>query len=134
MELLTFKMIVDIGISLFNVTKSLTGNDRRKSVGNWMKDLGLLVEEVAIKLELGEFPHTACAKMSYMVDHFEDMMLGHLEEKELADLYKMLQDARNIERLYAEISQLSPEEKSEKIVALKEISGTLQAAGDMLTR
>lgn len=134
MELLTFKIIVDMGLSLFNVTKSLSGSERRKSVGAWMQDLGLLVEDVASKLEAGEFPHASCAKMSYMVDHFTDMMDGHLDDDELFDLSEMLVQAKNIERLYGEIGPLPPEEKAEKIIVLKEIAGTLQAAGDMLTR
>ena len=134
MELITFKMIVDIGISLFNVTKSLNGKEKRKSMGKWMHDLGILVEDISIKLEQNEFPHAACAKMSYMVDHFQDMMTGQLDDKELSDINEMLIQAKNIERLYGELGQLTPEERAEKIVALKEIAGTLQGAGDMMTR
>jgi hypothetical protein len=134
MELVTFKMIIDIGISLFNVTKSLSGKEKRKNLGDWLHDLGVLVEDIAVKLESREFPHTSCSKMSYMVDHFDEMMTGHLDDTELSNLQKMLNQARNIERLYGELSQLPAEEKSEKIVALKETAGTLQAAGDMLTR
>lgn len=132
MELATFKIIVDIGISLYNVTRSLTGHERRKTLGNWMQELGVLVEEIAVKLELGEFPYTTCARMSYMVDHFSELMDGHLDEQEIKSLHTMLVDARNIERLYGEISQLNPEQKAEKIIALKEVAGTLQAAGNMM--
>lgn len=132
MELVTFKMIVDIGISLFNVTKSLTGKEKRENVGHWMKDLGILVEEIARQLEQGQYPHSSCAKMSYMVDHFKDVMSDHLDDKELNDLHEMLHQAKNIERLYAEVNQLPERDRIEKIIALKEIGGTLQAAGEML--
>ena len=135
MELVTVKLIIDIGLGLCNLAKGLFSSDRTKNIGNWMVDLGSLIEEVAADLEKKQYPYTACAKMQYMVSQFEDVVGNNtVAADQLRELSIMLHQAQNIERLFGEISSLDERDTKMNLIRLKETAGTLQAAGGILQK
>lgn len=134
MELLTFKLIIDIGIGLCNLTKGVFSSDRKKKLGAWMVELGDLIAEVADSLENKRYPHTTCAKMQYMVGEFETVVGTAMEESDVKELAIMLHQAQNIERLFSELSLLDDREIEVHLARLRETAGTLQAAGGILEK
>lgn len=133
MELTTFKLLIDIGLSFFNLANSING-DRKKRVGEWIWELGDIIEHVAIDIENNEYPHMYCAKMQYMITAFPDMIKGLLEKEQISKLYQNLNDATNIERLFFEIEPLRPLDKKLCLIQLKETAGTLKGVGFTLQK
>ena len=133
MELVTFKLIIDIGLGLCNLAKGLFSSDRKKNLGAWMVELGSLIEEVADELEAGKYPYTTCAKMDYMVMHFREVV-GDTLDDELDDLERKLHQARNIERLFGEMQSLDDRERTKHVIELKETAGHLLGAGEILQK
>lgn len=133
-ELFTLKSLYDAVNFLFKLSKEFEAADdaRRQRVGKWLVELGLLVESVAMDLEHNQFPYASCAKMGYMVDSFMETVSNSIDHQKKQELFAMLENARNLERLFSEFRELDYAEKDDNIVKLKQIAGTLQGAGSVL--
>lgn len=132
MELITFKLLIDIGLGLCNLAKGLFSSDRRKNLGAWMFGLGQLIEEIANELQNGRYPHTACAKMDYMVSKFREAV--GTDDPEWIEMESKLQQARNVEHLFGEMQSLDEKDRIKHVIQLRETAGHLLGAGDMLQK
>lgn len=134
MELTTFKLLIDITIGLCDLAKGLFVNDK-KILGEWMIDLGKLIDEVADSLEQNRYPHTTCAKMQYMANQFYGLAEKTIDDPGLAQsLAIKLHQTQKIELLFGELSSLSDRERAWHLMQLRDMAGTIQAAGGTLAK
>lgn len=133
-DLFTFENLIKAVEFLFKIGSEFEASEQaqRQRIGQWLAELGMLIESVAMDLEHNMFPYSSCAKMNYMVDNFSLVVGSSIKPAERQELFMMLQNARNIERLVGELNQLDIIDKDNKLAKLKQIAGTLQGVGSVL--
>ena len=72
MELAVFTSIVGVIKELLGLADAFSQADERnrERVAAWLQQLGELIQDIADKIELNDYPHNTCAQMEIMVDHF----------------------------------------------------------------
>lgn len=137
MELTIFKLLIDIGLGMFDMAKKIgdVDADRKRAVGEWTHNLGVLIEAAADDIEREIFPHTTCAKMSYMVAAFPGMMDGLFDDSKIADLHSKLVGASNIEGLFHElVERMDQKDRQSYINKLRQTAGTMMGVGFTLQK
>ena len=136
MELTVFKLLIDIGLGIFDLTKKISDvdADRKRAVGEWTHNLGHLIEVVADDIDREIFPYTTCAKMRYMVDAFPTMMDGLFDVDKIRDLHLKLINASNLEGLFFELERIAPSDRNAYINKLRETAGTMMGVGYTLQK
>lgn len=136
MELTVLKLLIDIGSGLFDMAKRIgdADADRKRAVGEWIHNLGHLIEISADDIEREIFPHMVCAKMRYMVSAFPDMVAGLLDDDTIMSLHSKLVDASNMESLFYELERIQPTDRKAYINKLRETAGTMMGVGYTLQK
>lgn len=133
-ELFAFQNLVDAVELLFKIGKEfeVAEQSRRQRIGQWLAELGMLTDSVAMDLEHNIFPFASCSKMEHMVNSFIEVAGATIAPQQRQELFVMLQNAKSIERLVSELKQLDILERDNKLAKLKQIASTLQSAGSVL--
>lgn len=134
MDLVTFTAIIAALRSVLGLASDFAKADdaRREKVAAWMQEVGEIVNFVADKIELNEFPHQACGAMSIMVDKFPIIVGDIIPKNEVVDLQSKLRSAVEIERLFGELHQLDKAERDEHINTLLNLSGQLKGMSSVI--
>lgn len=134
MELAVFTGIVGVIKELLGIADAFSQADDRKRerVAAWLQQLGELIQDIADKLELNDYPHNTCAQMEIMVDHFPLIVDDLLEEEKLKTITEMLKSCTQIEQLFGEMSTLKKKERDKMIVQLLHASGKLQGLASII--
>lgn len=134
MELAVFTGIVGVIKELLGIADAFSQADDRKRerVAAWLQQLGELIQDIADKLELNDYPHNTCAQMEIMVDHFPLIVDDLIEEEKLKTITEMLKSCTQIEQLFGEMSTLKKKERDKMIVQLLHASGKLQGLASII--
>lgn len=134
MELAIFKTIIDAIQGVLGIANELSKADDRKRerVAAWLQELGELIQDIADKIELNDYPHNTCAQMEIMVDHFPMVIDDLIEEEKSKTIIEMLRTCTQIEQLFGEISTLKKKERDRMIVQLLHASGKLQGLASII--
>lgn len=128
MDLTVFTAIVAVVseiISIANVFKR-ADEAKREKIAAWMQGLGELIQDVADKIELNDYPHNTCAQMEIMVERFPKVVGGILDKDTIDSLAEQLRSCCKVEQLFGELSTLSKKERDNNIVILLNASGKLR--------
>lgn len=134
MELAVFTSIVGVIKELLGLADSFSQADERKRerVAAWLQQLGELIQDIADKIELNDYPHNTCAQMEIMVDHFPLIVDDLLEEEKLKTITEMLKSCTQIEQLFGEMNNVKKKECDKMIVQLLNASGKLQGLASII--
>lgn len=105
---------------------------RRERVASWLQELGELIQDIADKIEVNDFPHNTCAQMEIMVDHFPLIVDDLLNPKKLQKITEMLKACTQIEQLFGEMSAVKKKQRDKMIVQLLHASGQLQGLASVI--
>lgn len=105
---------------------------RRERVASWLQELGELIQDIADKIELNDFPHNTCAQMEIMVDHFPLIVDDLLNPKKLQKITEILKACTQIEQLFGEMSAVKKKQRDKMIVQLLHASGQLQGLASVI--
>lgn len=134
MELALFKTIIEAVQGILGIANELSQADDRKRerVAAWLQQLGELIQDIADKLELNDFPHNTCAQMEIMVDHFPLIVDDLLHPEKIKVITEMLRSCTQIEQLFGEMSTLKKKERDKMIIQLLHASGKLQGLASVI--
>lgn len=134
MDLVIFTSIVTALRGVLGLANDLAkaDDDRREKIAAWMQELGEIVNFVADKLELNQYPHQACGAMSIMVDKFPIIVGDIIPRVEVLDMQTKLRSAIEIERLYGEFVPLDQNDRLEHINTLLNLSGQLKGLSSLI--
>lgn len=134
MELAVFTGIVGVIKEILGIADAFSQADERKRerVAAWLQQLGELIQDIADKIELNDYPHNTCAQMEIMVDHFPLVIDDLLEKEKLKTITEMLKSCTQIEQLFGEMSTLKKKERDKMIVQLLNASGKLQGLASII--
>jgi hypothetical protein len=134
MELAVFTGIVGVIKEILGIADAFSQADERKRerVAAWLQQLGELIQDIADKIELNDYPHNTCAQMEIMVDHFPLVVDDLLEKEKLKTITEMLKSCTQIEQLFGEMSTLKKKERDKMIVQLLNASGKLQGLASII--
>lgn len=134
MEIVVFTSIVGVIKEIVGISDALSQADERKRerVAAWLQELGELIQDIADKIELNDYPHNTCAQMEIMVDHFPMVIDDLIEEEKSKTIIEMLRTCTHIEQLFGEISVLKKKERDRMIVQLLHASGKLQGLASII--
>jgi HEPN domain-containing protein len=121
-----------IGISqgVMSLRDSLKGDTNREHFSEWLSKISVAIKEAADTLKRGDYPHTQCSHMLYCLKHTHHAMEKYMKAEQAAELYEMIREAHQVERLCGELNSLPDSEREKNIAKLYEVSGAFQAAAD----
>ena len=96
------------------------------------QELSEIINEIADKLELNEYPYNTCAQMEIMVDHFPVIVGDLVDEDKSVLLTELLKSSSQIEKLYGEMATMDKTERDQMIVALLLASGRLEGLASII--
>ncbi len=105
---------------------------RRERVAAWIQELGEIIEDVANKLELNDYPHNTCAQMEIMVDHFPLVVGDLVHKKKIETIQEILRSSSQIEALFGEAQNVDKEQRDDMINTLLRASGKLQGLASII--
>lgn len=125
-------ILINIGSVLNDLKNKLFNTERPKEISKWLYDIGSNIEDIAISLGRGEYPHQTCARMGYIASTFSSIIGDAITKKEEETLQELLNSVINIERIYGEYIQLESFDKTSYIQELFSISGSILGMADTL--
>lgn len=105
---------------------------RRDRVAAWLQELGELIQDIADKIELNDYPHNTCAQMEIMIDHFPLIVDDLIHPIKLQTITEMLRACTHIEQLFGEMSAVKKKQRDKMIVQLLQASGKLQGLASII--
>ena len=105
---------------------------RRERVAAWLQELGELIQDIADKIELNDYPHNTCAQMEIMVDHFPLIVDDLIHAEKLKTITEMLRACTRIEQLFGEMSVVKKKQRDKMIIQLLQASGKLQGLATVI--
>jgi hypothetical protein len=105
---------------------------RRERVAAWLQELGELIQDIADKIEVNDYPHNTCAQMEIMVDHFPLIVDDLIHPIKLKTITEMLRACTQIEQLFGEMSAVKKKQRDKMIVKLLQASGKLQGLASII--
>jgi hypothetical protein len=105
---------------------------RRERVAAWIQELGEIIEDVANKLELNDYPHNTCAQMEIMVEHFPLIVGDLVHKKKIETIQEILRSSSQIEILFGEAQNADKEQRDDMINTLLRASGKLQGLASII--
>ena len=125
-------ILISIGNSLKNLKDKFFNSERKKEISEWLYQIGDVVEDIAISLEKGKYPHQTCARMGYITGTFSDVVGDAITSKEEEKLKNLLYSSVNIEKTFGEYMSLGGFDKTTYIQELHSISGSILGIADTL--
>jgi hypothetical protein len=125
-------ILISIGNSLKSLKDKFFNSERKKEISEWLYEIGSIVEDIAISLDKGEYPHQTCARMGYVAETFSDVVGDAITSKEEEKLKDLLYSSVNIEKTFGEYMSLEGFDKTTYIQELYSISGTILGIADTL--
>lgn len=134
MELAAFAAITKALQGVMNLANEFSEAEERKRerVAAWLQELSEVIQDIADKLELNDYPHNTCAQMEIMVEHFPAIVDDLIHPKKLDKIVKALKASTQVERLFGEISNMKQKERDEKISLLLTASGKLSGLASVI--
>jgi len=105
---------------------------RRDRVAAWIQELGEIIQDVADKLELNDYPHNTCAQMEIMVEHFPLIVGDLVHETKIETIQETLRLSTKIETLFGEAQNVDKEQRDDMINTLLRASGKLQGLASII--
>jgi hypothetical protein len=105
---------------------------KRERVAAWLQELGELIQDIADKIELNDYPHNTCAQMEIMVDHFPLIVDDLIHPDKLKTITEMHRACTQIEQLFGEVNNVKKKERDKMIVKLLNASGKLQGLASII--
>ena len=105
---------------------------RRERVAAWLQELGELIQDIADKIELNDYPHNTCAQMEIMVDHFPLIVDDLIHAEKLKTITEILRACTRIEQLFGEMNNVKKKDRDKMIVQLLQASGKLKGLATII--
>lgn len=134
MELAVFTSIVGVIKEIVGISDVFSKAEERKRerIAAWLQELGELIQDVADKIELNDYPHNTCAQMEIMVEHFPLIVEDILPKEKIEELTENLKSVCCVEQLFGELNNIDKEEKDNSIILLLHASGRLQGLASII--
>lgn len=126
------KSLLDIAISVISFSKHFSKKEHVTAIADWTLSVGKLIDDLATSLTNHEFPSGSCAKIEVYIDSFSAIAGSTLNAVEIDNIQSLLNEVRNIERVFGDFVKLSVTDKANNIAMLRAASGRLIAHGEML--
>jgi len=105
---------------------------KRERVAAWIQELGEIIQDVADKLEINEYPHNTCAQMEIMIEHFPLVVGDLVHDTKIETIQTALKDSTKIEALFGEAQNADKEQRDDMINTLLRASGKLQGLATII--
>lgn len=105
---------------------------RRERVAAWIQELGEIIQDVADKLEINDYPHNTCAQMEIMIEHFPLVVGDLVHDTKIETIQTALKDSTRIEALFGEALNADKEQRDDMINILLRASGKLQGLATII--
>jgi hypothetical protein len=128
----SISILISIGNSLKSLKDKFFNSERRKEISKWLYEIGSIIEDIAISLDKGEYPHQTCARMGYIAETFSDVVGDAITSKEEEKLKDLLYSSVNIEKTFGEYMSLEGFDRTTYIQELYSISGLILGIADTL--
>lgn len=129
MEILTailcFLQVANMSFTVLDRFK--TTDKEREVLSNVLLQIGILLNTVADDLEKAVYPHGKCREMEHYAQQLKLVLQGKMSGEEIAELSKMLNESLQVERLLAELNNLSEENKKGNLEMLRTAAGSFMA-------
>lgn len=134
MELAAFTAITNAIQGVMNMAGEFSKAEERKRerVAAWLQELSEVIQDIADKIELNDYPHNTCAQMEIMVEHFPNIVDDLIPPKKLDKLVRALKASTQVEKLFGEISNMDKQEQHDKIAILLTASGKLSGLASVI--
>jgi hypothetical protein len=125
-------ILIGIANGIKEIKNKLFNSERSKEVSEWVYSIGNIIEDTAISLDQGIYPHQNCARMLHIADTFSKTIGDAITSKEEEKLKDFLYSSVNIERTFGEYMSLEDFDKTTYIQELYSISGSILGIADTL--
>ena len=124
--------LINICSSIIDLKSKLFNSDRKKELSEWIYLVGNNIEVIADFLDDNEYPHKTCARMEEAAYSFSSIIGDTLLKEEKEHLEKLLFSAIQVEKIFAEYSNLKRGDRTRYIQELYIISGSVLGIADTL--
>jgi hypothetical protein len=125
-------VLIEVTKAIFSFTEGFKNSKRKKEIAEWLHELGALIDNTASSLDQNNYPHNNCLRMRGLVDVFPHIFSDVFSKDKIEDLQNKMIQVTEIERMFGELSQLSPEDRRNNINELYEISSSFMVMSDTL--
>ena len=128
MEILTGIMcLLQITDIIFKLKNKINNQEEKQAVSLLLKNIGELVDSVAIDLEQNIYSHNKCAQMEHHMQNLYSCLKGKIPQEQVDKLVQLMQQSVQVEQLFGQIQQLDKETKLENINRLRQSAGNFTA-------
>lgn len=133
MEILsTISSLLGITEIFMSLRDKFKNSNNKDDVIIWLKELADLIEQIAKDLEQNIYPHGKCSQLQFYLKMFFDMVKLDLPKNQKDDLYNLISDAYQVEKLCGQLNNLSDTEKQKNLIKMLESAGVLRAMSDLI--
>ena len=122
--------LIGITDGIMSLRDKLRNDNDKPYFAQWLKKTGELLADVAKTLEKGDYPHTQCSNLLYCLKHMYHVMEKHMSKQEAEELYKLLGEAHQVERLWGDLTGSTEDVRKHNLEKLYETAGAFDAAAD----
>lgn len=116
----------------FTVKERFTNKPNKDTTVVWLSETADLIESVAEDLKNRIYPHSKCAQLQFYLHNFYDIIKNDLKEDQAGKVLIDIEEAYKVERLLAELNNISDDEKDKNLIKLHEIAGKFRGLSEFL--
>jgi hypothetical protein len=118
--------------TVFTIKDKILPAKNKENIGNFLNDIGSLLQEVAIDFEQKKYPHDKCSIMFEYMNGMKNELTDKMNEEKITTLQNLIEESYRVEQLFSQLNQLTDEEKIYNINILKSIAGRFIGLGKLL--
>lgn len=115
---------------LLSIKDKLASKENKQHLALWLSELATLVESVAEDLKNGIYPHSKCSQMQFYLTSFHEIVRHDLSKERQDQLYNLMNEAYQVERLLGQLNQLVPEQKEYNLAVMLGAAGHFRGLAD----
>lgn len=119
--------------TVFTIKDKISHGKNKENVGQFLIDIGNLLNEVSIEIEQNRYPHDKCSIMFEYMNGLKNALADKMEEEQIITLQSLIEESYRVEQLLGQLNQLTSEEKSYNINMLKSIAGRFIGLGKLVS-
>lgn len=113
------------------IKERLTVESDNEVIGQFLLDVGTVLQEIATNLEQGLYPHDKCAIMAEYFNNLKSVLNGKVKDILLDKLQNLIEESYRVEKLLGELNQLDDSAKKYNINMLRTASGNFIGLGKL---
>lgn len=133
MEVLsTISALLGVSDIFMSLRDRFKNRDNKDDIIIWFKELADLLEQVAHDLQQKIYPHSKCSQLQFYLNVFYDMIKIDLSQEHKDNLFQLINEAYQVERLLGQLNTLTDVEKQQNLNKMLEAAGVFRAISDFI--